>query len=179
MTLACWMRGEEHGVGKIRARDLCGAAACQREREIACAAAKIERARVGPLQDWLETPGGSRAPHAIEFERQQMIQEVVTRRDFREHLADFPRSVRFGLRAFGASSFRGSGSLRHWPGRNRRRNEGQSAPRARLPPKERDRTTPLCRCVASAQIEAGHRASSYRTASLRSMRSTARAAMAA
>src|ERR1700687_817830 len=94
-----------------------------------------------------------------------MIQEVVARRDLRKHLAHFPRSVRFRLRAFRASSLGGSGSFRHGLVRNRRRNEEQSAKRARPPPAARHHTKRPCRCVASERIAVSRGASSCPSAS--------------
>src|SRR5712664_4146141 len=105
-----------------------------------------------------------------------MIQEVVTRRDFRKHLADFARSVRFGLRAFRASPLHRGGCFRHWSRQNRRRNEEQSAKRARQPPRERGHTKPPCRAVASAQIAASLRVLSYPSATPQSTHVRGRAA---
>jgi hypothetical protein len=74
---------------KISADNLRWAAPRQRKGEVAGAAAKIEHASIAPLQDWPETPRCTSAPHAILLQRQQMIQEVVARRDFRKHFAHF------------------------------------------------------------------------------------------
>src|SRR5260370_3294161 len=104
-----------------------------------------------------------------------MIQEVVTRRDFRKHLADLARSVRFGLRAFGPSPLHTSGRFTHGPRRNRRRTEEQSAKRARQPPREHGHTKPPCQSVASAQIAASLRALSCPSASPQSTQSQERA----
>src|SRR6266852_1518165 len=168
----------QHCMRKIGPNNVCWTAARQPESKITGATAKIEHSRIAPLQNWAETPRRPRAPHAIQLEGQQMIQEIVARRDFREHFANFARSVCFGLRAFRASSLRGRGSFSHWPCRNRRRTAERSARRARQPTTERRRTMPLCRYAASAQIAAFRHASSYPNAWRQSDYLPERAAMA-
>src|ERR1700730_15668800 len=117
MTFALCVRAHQHGMREIHAGNLRRTTACQRESKVSSAAAKIEHPRIAPLQNWPQTPRGPRAPHAIQLQRYKMIQAVVLRRDFGDHLADVEQSVRFGLRAFRESSLRGSGRLSHWPGR--------------------------------------------------------------
>jgi len=55
----------------------------------------------------------ARAPKAIELQRKEMIQQVVTRSNAREHLAYFPGGVRFGDGTFGTSSLYWCGKFRH------------------------------------------------------------------
>ena len=93
---------EQHGVRKVEAHDARFGRFAEGESEIARAAAKIEDQSVGALQYWAENAGRSFAPEAIELAREQMVEEVVARRDLRKHFADFARSVRFGRGALRA-----------------------------------------------------------------------------
>ncbi len=164
MARALRICSNQHGVREVCCDHICWTAARQRERKITSATAKIEHPCIPSLHDWPQAPRSPGAPHAIQLQGQQMIQEIVARCDLREHRADFSRSVRFGLRAFWASPLRGRGRFSHSPCRNHRRIAGQSARRSRQPTRERRRTMPPCRYAASAQIAAFRRASSCRSA---------------
>src|SRR5271167_114362 len=59
----------------------------KREHKITCSAAEIEHACAGPGQNVRNLLHGSCPPIAIDIEREQMIQQVVTRRDAAEHAA--------------------------------------------------------------------------------------------
>ena len=83
------------------------------EGKIAGTAAKIENYGISALKDGAEVPCCASAPEAIQFERQEMVQQIVARRDLREHLADFFGRVRFIDSAFGAGSFHRRDNFTH------------------------------------------------------------------
>src|SRR5579863_1904927 len=62
--------------------------AFESEGKVAGAAAEVQDARVGAAQDAIEPAGGAMAPVAVQRKGKEMIQEVVTRRDAAEHIAD-------------------------------------------------------------------------------------------
>ncbi len=103
---------------KIRANNLRPSPrrAPQRKRQIPRAAAQIEHARIAPLQNRPHAPRDAPPPQAIQLHRQQMIQQVVPRRDLRKHIAHREPRIGLGSSAFKARAFR-------WNGRRvRRRN---------------------------------------------------------
>ena len=55
---------------------------------VAGAAAQIQHTGVRPGENVSEGPGGSPPPQAVDIEREEMIEKIVTRRDGAEHLAD-------------------------------------------------------------------------------------------
>ena len=71
------------------------------KREIARSAAKIQNQGIAALKDGTKALGCARAPEAIQFERQKMIQQIVARRDLREHFTDLCGSVRLAHSAIG------------------------------------------------------------------------------
>src|SRR5713101_9948346 len=100
-------------MGKIRANDAGFSGTRKSEGEITGSTAEIENQRIGAVEDGLQTPCGARAPETIELQRQEMIEQIVSRRDLGEHLAAFFRSVGFGNRALGARSVDRRGGLSH------------------------------------------------------------------
>ena len=78
---------------EIRARDLRRAITCERERQIARSAAQIEHSRISPRESRREAPRDATTPNVVESPREQMVQQVVARRDPAEHLAHSPRSL--------------------------------------------------------------------------------------
>lgn len=89
----------------------------ERKRQVTRAAAEIEHVGAGPLENRAKEAGGAFAPKAIELKREEMIQQIVARSDFREHFADFARGVGFVFDAFGARAFHrlfdGRAGVRH------------------------------------------------------------------
>src|SRR6266850_5874740 len=103
----------EHGVSKIRPDDSGTSGAGKGKGEISRAAAEIQNERIGPAENGAETFCCARAPKAIELQREEMIQQVITRSDAREHLAHFRGGVRFVGGTFGTSSLHRRGKFRH------------------------------------------------------------------
>src|SRR6266850_1443670 len=103
----------EHGVSKIRADDAGFSGTSEGEGEISRSTAEIKNERIGATENGMETFCCARAPKAIELQRKEMIQQVVTRSDTREHLAHFCGGVRFGDGTFGTSSLHRCGKFRH------------------------------------------------------------------
>jgi hypothetical protein len=84
-------RALQHGVRKIRAENLGrlrAAAAAQRERHVSGAATKIKHASFGTPQNGIEGPRRAPPPQAVNVERENMIQQIVARRNRSEHLPD-------------------------------------------------------------------------------------------
>src|SRR5580704_3758679 len=96
-------------MGEIRAIDARLPFPGEGERQVACAAAEIEHCGSGVLKSGVELARDSLAPEAIELQREKMIEQVVARRDLREHFADFARGVGFVCGAFGLGAFSGGG----------------------------------------------------------------------
>src|SRR5689334_10217774 len=59
-------------------------------------------------------PRRARSPETIQFERQKMVQEIVARRDLREHLANFFGGFCFGSGAFGPGPCHRRRNLTHF-----------------------------------------------------------------
>ena len=60
--------------------------AIERERQIARAAAQIENTRSGPPKNRQKTSRRAIPPNTVERKREQMVQEIVARRDPAKHL---------------------------------------------------------------------------------------------
>ena len=95
----------EHGMGKIGAHDAGRAYAGESEREIASATAEIKDHSTAVLKYGSKTARSALAPKTIEFKRQEMVEQVITRGDLCEHLADFSRGLSFGVGTFGLRAF--------------------------------------------------------------------------
>src|SRR5205807_3476313 len=66
---------------------------------------------IGAFKDRSKALRSPSAPQPIQLERQQMVQQIVTRRDLREHVAYFSRSVRLARGALRTSAlYRRAGS---------------------------------------------------------------------
>jgi hypothetical protein len=92
-------------MGKIGAHDAGRAYAGEREGEIASATAEIKDHSIAVLEYGSKTARRALAPKAIEFKRQEMVEQVIARGDLCEHLADFSRGVSFGVGTFGLRAF--------------------------------------------------------------------------
>ena len=118
-VLALHPSADQHGMSEICAKDAGFCFMPEGEGKIAGTAAKIENYGISALKDGAEVPCCASAPEAIQFERQEMVQKIVARRNLREHLADFFGGVRFGNSAFGTSSLHWRGNFTHcdslWP----------------------------------------------------------------
>src|SRR5271156_5329567 len=77
-----------------------------RERQIPGAAAQIQNASVRAAQYSLKLACGALAPHTIERQRKQVIQEIVARRNSAEHFPDMRGSLAFAASAFGTRTRR-------------------------------------------------------------------------
>lgn len=73
----------------------------QGQHEIACSAADVEYSGIAARKNMRETAGQTFSPQGIEAQRKKMIQQVVTRGNAAEHLAHFPRGIRFVVRSCG------------------------------------------------------------------------------
>ncbi len=103
------IRTKQHGMGKISAGDPrkpCLFA--ESESHVSRTAAKIEGGRPGPAKNRTKCAGGSAPPEFIDIRRQEVIQQVIPRRDRCKHLADGAR-CRFRI---GRSLGRGASDLR-------------------------------------------------------------------
>jgi len=97
-TLA--VRGHQHGVRKIAGENARRRPApLERERQIASAAANIQNACAGLRENRRHSRHGAAAPMAIDVHRQQMIQQIVARRDPAEHPAHPRRCLLLSSRA--------------------------------------------------------------------------------
>src|SRR6266850_832901 len=103
----------EHGMGKIRADDAGASGTGKGKGEISRTATKIKNEGIGAAENGAEKLCCARAPKAIELQREEMIQQVVTRSNPREHLAHFRGGVRFRDGTFGPSSLHRCGKFRH------------------------------------------------------------------
>src|SRR5262249_47338312 len=65
----------------------------QRKRQIAGAAADIEHARIGPVENVPQFPHRPRAPVAIDVVGEQVIRQIVAMRDAVEHAAHPTRGL--------------------------------------------------------------------------------------
>jgi hypothetical protein len=95
-------------VRKIRAENLrrCGArSAAQGERHVSGAAAKIEHASVGTLQNGVEFTRRAPPPQPIDVERENVIEQVVTRRNRSKHFPDGARGRFAVLGACGSGAY--------------------------------------------------------------------------
>ena len=98
-------RPHEHGMGKIGADDARRAHPSESKGKVAGATAEIKDHSILALEYGLKTVRGALAPKTIEVKRQEMIEQVITGSDLREHLANFSRGVSFGVGAFMAQSY--------------------------------------------------------------------------
>src|SRR5439155_1621252 len=80
---------DKHGVRKIRAEDAGFAGVSESQSEIAGSATQIQNHSIGAFKDRSKALRSPSAPQPIQLERQQMVQQIVTRRDLREHVAYF------------------------------------------------------------------------------------------
>src|SRR4029077_1888417 len=103
----------QHSVREIRTDNTSLASLRERKREIAGATAEIQDHGVRSIENRAQAPRSPRAPPAIELSRQQMVEQIVARRDLREHLADLAGGVRFGLRAFRKRALSGVSHFSH------------------------------------------------------------------
>ena len=107
----------QHRMREIGAHNLGRGLPCltaQRERHVASPAAQVEDSRILPRQDVAKGPSGATPPHAINVERQHMVQQIVARRDGGEHLAHRASRRSRVTRAFGGGADNGGfGEIRH------------------------------------------------------------------
>src|SRR5437870_12596566 len=82
-------------MAEVAAQHAGAARALERRHQVAGAAAQVQHARARPPQDFPDAPHRVTPPPAVDLEREDVIGEVVTRRQTREHGAD-PRR-RFAL----------------------------------------------------------------------------------
>src|SRR5207253_5457236 len=98
-------RANQHRVAEIaaehRLRACLASLGFQAEEQVARAAAEVEYARVGMLQDMAHAAHRARAPQAVQVEREQVVGQVVAMRHTAEHAADPPRGLLFVARAYG------------------------------------------------------------------------------
>ena len=87
--------------------------AVQSEGHVAGAAAEIESAGAGALQDVAESAGGAAPPQAVNVEREQVVEQVVAGRDGGEHVAHGGGGLLAVLRAFGGGADDRLGGIRH------------------------------------------------------------------
>src|SRR5258708_4924006 len=78
---------------KVAAVDTGSAPGLERHHQIASAAAKIEHAGSGALEEGREPPHDAGAPVAVYIERKQMVEQVVARSDAAEHAANPTRRL--------------------------------------------------------------------------------------
>ena len=111
-----FLSANEHGMRKIRAEDAGLPFPSEGKGQVTSAAAQIEHIGAGPLKNRAKEAGRAFAPQAIELKREEMIQQIIARRDFREHFADFARGVGFVCGIFRLSALnRDSGITAHFP----------------------------------------------------------------
>src|ERR1700737_3283480 len=149
-------------MGKVHADDLRPVTAINCDGEVSRSAAEVEDANFSLGEDAPKPLRRARAPEPVELQRQQMIQQVIPRRNLREHLAHLARGFRFRLRAFRSRALAGSGNFSHadvstcvpeaYHNQNRRRNAARNAKRVRPHPEKHRHTWLLSRCAGSAQI---------------------------
>src|ERR1700722_13064723 len=72
----------------------------QSECQVSRTTAQIEDAGIGAAQDATKFFRREAAPLVIQRERQQVVQQVVSRRNSAEHIADAPRGIAFVTSAF-------------------------------------------------------------------------------
>src|SRR5271154_6183854 len=60
----------------------------QRQRHVSGAAAEVENHSVGAREDFAKTTRGAPPPPAVDVQRKDVIEQVVTRRNAVEHFAD-------------------------------------------------------------------------------------------
>jgi hypothetical protein len=92
-------------MGKIGADDACRAYASESEGEFAGTTAEIKDHSIAVLEYGPKTARSALAPKTIEVKRQKMIEQIITRSDLCEHLADFSRGVSFAVGTFGLRAF--------------------------------------------------------------------------
>src|SRR5579863_1838625 len=100
----------QHRVSEIAAVYRGSAPASQGQRKVRRAAAKVEDARLGPVQNKAETPCNAAAPKTVERERKNMVQEIVPGSDATKHFADSRRGFLLSCDALRARA--GGGGLR-------------------------------------------------------------------
>src|ERR1700682_5002327 len=100
-------------MGEIGADDAGFSSARESESEVTGSAAEIEDKSIGPIENGMQMSGGAGAPEPVELQGQEMVEQIVARRDLREHFADLFRSVAFGNGALWARSLDGRGGLSH------------------------------------------------------------------
>jgi hypothetical protein len=84
-----------------------------RNRQVSCSTTEIKHAGLPVKEDRPKASCSPRAPEAIELQGKEMVQEIVSRGDLREHFADFSRSVGFRDGALGARSLDRSAYFSH------------------------------------------------------------------
>src|SRR5438477_1428278 len=147
---------------KIGAVDSSAAPSRKGKREVACPAAKIEDDCVRAIKNRAQSPCSPGAPQAVELAREQMVKQIVARRDLREHLADLARGVSFGLSAFRARAFgRRSCGFSHgnstpWEA-SVLQGVARTAEHVGPLPTEYRHTIRPCRCAETGRSEFGHR----------------------
>src|SRR2546422_11073623 len=103
----------QHAVRKVHADHARPISAVKRNRQVASSTAKIEYTSLPVEKNRAKKLCSAGAPEAIELQRQEMVQQVVARRNLCEHLAHFFGSIGFGDRTLGAGSLDRCGGLSH------------------------------------------------------------------
>src|SRR6266852_1301249 len=106
-------RADEHAVRKVHASYVRPISAVQCNGQVARSTTKIEYLSLPVEKDWSKKLCSAGAPEAVELKRQKMIEQVVARRNLREHFPYFFGSIGFGNGAFGACSLSRRGGLSH------------------------------------------------------------------
>src|SRR2546422_5299548 len=103
----------QHAVRKVHADHARPVSAVKRNRQVASSTAKIEYTSLPVEKNRAKKLCSAGAPEAIKLQRQEMVQQVVARRNLCKHLPYFFGSIGFGNGALRARSLDRCGSLRH------------------------------------------------------------------
>src|SRR6267154_858438 len=103
----------QHAVRKVHASHVRPISAVQCNGQVARSTTKIEYLSLPVEKERSKKLCSAGAPEAVELKRQKMIEQVVARRNLREHFSHFFRSIAFGNCAFGACSLSRRGGLSH------------------------------------------------------------------
>src|SRR5712692_8106409 len=86
----------KHAVRKVHSDHARPISAVQRNGQIASSTTKIEHKRFAVKKNRPQMLCSEGAPEAIELQRQEMVQQVVARRNLRKHLPHSLGSIGFG-----------------------------------------------------------------------------------
>src|SRR6266403_1612161 len=103
----------QHAVRKVHASHVRPISAVQCNGQVARSTTKIEYLSLPVEKDRSKKLCSPGAPEAVELKRQKMIEQVVARRNLREHFPHFFGSIGFGNGALGPSSLDRRGGLSH------------------------------------------------------------------